>query len=216
MATESQSNLSLSFPPLHLQDLRNSALSDETIRENGIYSVPLRDIPKKLEGRFPKVESLLAFPYGTDGYERVKLFPPQSTDKGTVKYYQKAGSPCRLYVPPEMEAILQDASSPLSFTEGEKKTLKAIQEGIPCIGLGGLWSWSDGSPDKNLIPDFERINLKGRTVYLVPDSDWLNPDRHGNRKNLREAVYELAHRLIDRGAKVFVVELPQGLEGGEV
>ena len=203
----------LSLHPLHLQDLRKSGLTDKTILEAGIYSVPPRDISKKLKGHFSKVESLLAFPYpGADGYKRVKLFPPQLTDRGTVKYYQEAESPCRLYVPPEMEAILQDASSPLSLTEGEKKCLKAIQEGIPCLGLGGLWNWSDGTKEKNLIPDFERLNLKGRMIYLVPDSDWLNPDRYGERENLREAVYELAYRLIDRGAKVFVVELPQGSE----
>ena len=88
----------------------------------------------------------------------------------------------------------------------------AIQDGIPCIGLGGLWNWADGTPDKNLISDFERINLKGRTVYLIPDNDWQTPDRRGGPKNLRQAVYEFAYRLIDRGAKVFVVELPQGPE----
>lgn len=199
--------------PDHKSDLEKSGLTEETIRASGVYSVRPADISKKLEGHFPKVESLLSFPYpGADGYERVKLFPPQVTDKGTVKYYQKAGSPCRLYFPPGVEAILQDASCPLYFTEGEKKALKAVQEGIPCIGEGGLWNWSDGSPDKNLIPDFERINLKGRTVYLIPDNDWLNPDRHGDPKNLREAVYELAYRLIDQGAKVYIVELPPGPE----
>ena len=170
-------------------------------------------ISQRIEGHFPKVASLLAFPY-PDGYERYKLFPPQQTEKGTVKYYQKSGSPCRLYIPPRVEAVLQDASVPLYFTEGEKKVLKATQEGLFCFGTGGLWNWSDATPEKNLILDFDRINFKGRTVYLVPDNDWLNPDRHGEPKNLRQAVYELAYRLIDRGAKVFIVELPQGPDKG--
>jgi len=82
------------------------------------------------------------------------------------------------------------------------------------VGLGGLWSWSDGSEEKRLIPDFDKINFKGRTVYLIPDNDWLKPDRHGDKKNLREAVYELAYRLIDLGARVYIVYLPDGPEKG--
>jgi hypothetical protein len=105
--------------------------------------------------------------------------------------------------------ILKDPSTPIYIVEGEKKCLKGLQEGLSCIGLGGLWSWSDGSEEKNLIPDFDLIEWKGRTVYLVPDNDWLSPDRHGERKNLLEAVNGLAYRLIDRGARVFIVELPK-------
>jgi hypothetical protein len=76
--------------------------------------------------------------------------------------------------------------------------------------LSGLWNWSDGSDDKNLIPDFDHIKFDHRSVFLVPDNDWLNPDRRGERKNLREGVHELSYRLIDRGARVYVIELPQG------
>jgi len=194
-----------SLHPLHLEDLRRSGLTDETIREHGIYSVPPRDISKKLEGRFPKVESALAFPYG-DKDERVKLFPPQEG----AKYYQKSGTLPWLYFPAPALAVLEDVSKPLCLTEGEKKALKLSQEGLPCLGLGGLWSWSDGN--KNLIKDFDWVKWQKRTVYLIPDNDFEQPDRHGERKNLRQAVYELAYRLIDKGAKVFAVELPQGSE----
>lgn len=210
--TTDQSKLSLPpLHPLHLQDLRKSRLTDETIQENGIYSVPPRDIFKILGGHFPKVKSLLALPYpGCDGLARYKMFPSQ----GAAKYYQKAGTPPRLYIPAGVEAILQNASVPLGLTEGEKKCLKAVQEGIQCIGLGGLWNWckKDDRGEKNLIPDFDKINWKGRAVSLVPDSDWEQPDRHGDPKNLKEAVHVLAYRLIDRGARVYIVELPQGPE----
>jgi hypothetical protein len=200
-----QSN-DLSLHPDHLADLRKSGLSDETIKDAKIYSVPPKDISRKFEGHFLKVESLLSFPYpGLDGFERYKLFPPQ----GSAKYYQKSGTLARLYFPPAVLPILQDVSIPLCITEGEKKALKATQEGIYCLGLGGLWSWSDGTDEKNLIADFDKVVWKGRAVYLIPDNDWLNPDRHGERKNLKQAVYELAYRLIDRGTKVFIVELPK-------
>lgn len=119
--TNNHSNLSLH--PDHLADARKSALSDETVRENGIHSVPPCDIAKKLEGRFPKVESLLAFPYpGCEGFERYKLFPPQQTENGTVKYYQRTGTSPRLYIPVRIATVLSDPSVPIYLTEGEKKT----------------------------------------------------------------------------------------------
>lgn len=196
----------LSLHPAHLEDLRKSELSDETIKQAGIYSVPPGDINKKLGMNCPDIESLMAFPYpGCDGFEICKVFPPRDG----LKYIQPKGSSNRLYIPHPVEGILSDPSIPIHFTEGIKKALKACQEGIPCIGMSGLWNWSDGSEEKRLTPDFDKINLWRRIVNIVPDNDWLSPDRHGEQKNLRQAVYELAYRLIDRGARVFIVELPK-------
>lgn len=200
-----QNNLSLH--PTHLSDLRKSGLSDETIQEARIYSVPPRDINKKLGFNDSRIESVMAFLYeGCDGFEIYKVFPPLDG----LKYIQPKGSANRLYISSSLEPILSDPSKTIHFTEGAKKALKACQEGIPCIAVSGLWNWSDGSEGMGLIPDFDRINFEGRDVYLIPDNDWLSPNRHGERKNLRQAVYELGYRLIDRGARVFVIELPQG------
>lgn len=209
----------LSLHPAHLEDLRKSELSDETIKQAGIYSVPPGDINKKLGPGFPhpsKINSLMAFLYpGTNGFERYKLFPPL----GDRKYHQGEGTGNRLYIPLTVGAVLKDTSIPLHITEGEKKVLKAVQEGLFCIGLGGLWNWvqkkaKEEEEDKTLIPDFDLVEWKDRTVYLIPDNDWLSPNRHGEPKNLRQAVYELSYRLIDRGARVFIVSLPQGPEKG--
>lgn len=198
-----------SLHPDHLQNLRKSGLSDETIQQEGIYSVPPRDINKKLGFNDSRIESVMAFPYpGCDGFERFKLFPP--SDK--KKYWQQKGTPNRLYISEKVEDVLQDVSVSLSLTEGEKKTLKAVQEGLPCIGLSGLWNWKNKGEEK-LISDFDLINFKGRTVFIVPDNDWLLPNKHGYEKNLRQAVNGLAYLLIDRGARVFVVKLPDELEG---
>lgn len=201
-----QSNLS----PTHLADLRiKSGLTDETIEQAEVYSVPPREINKKIGFNDPKIESVLAFPYpGCDGFEIYKIFPPRDG----LKYVQPKGSPSRLYLPSPVQGILSSPSIPIYLTEGVKKALKATQEGIFCIAMSGLWNWSDGTEEKNLIPDFARITLEGRTVNIVPDNDWLSPDHHGERRNLRHAVYELAYRLIDRGAKVFAIELPGGPE----
>jgi hypothetical protein len=102
--------------------------------------------------------------------------------------------------------MLSDPSVPLYFVEGEKKTLKAVQEGLPAIGLAGLWAWSDGNG--NLISDFDQINFEDRLIYIVPDNDFLNSNKY--RKGLKEAVHRLADKLIERGAKVYIKHLPPG------
>ncbi len=194
--------------PDHLKDLKKSGLSNQTIQEAGFYSVPPCDISKKLGFNSPKIESLLAFPYpGCDGFVRYKPFPSL---EGRPKYLQKKDTGSHLYIPERVRAAISDSSVPLYITEGEKKTLKAVQEGLICIGLGGLWNWSDGSEEKNLNSTFNLIVWQARTVFITPDNDWLSPDRHGEKKNLKQGVYELAYRLIDRGARVYLVELPSG------
>ncbi len=66
---------SISLHPNHLNDLKKSGLSDETIREAGIYSVRPMDINKKLGFNDPQIRSVMAFPYpGGDGFERFKIF----------------------------------------------------------------------------------------------------------------------------------------------
>lgn len=203
----------LSLHPDHLKDLRKSGLSNEIIHEAGIYSVPPRDFKKVLgPGLVIKVTSLLALPYpNCDGFIQWKLFPSiKNKDGHTIRYFQPLGSSNYLYIPEQVILILPDVSIPIYITEGVKKALKACQESLFCIALIGLHNWSDGSPDRNLIPDFDKIALRGREVFIVPDNDWLIPDRHGERKNLREAVHGLAYRLIDRGAKPSIVQLPEG------
>jgi len=75
-----------------------------------------------------------------------------------------------------------------------------------CVGLSGLWNWKNKAKD-DLIDDFNLINFKNRIVKLVPDDDWLTPNKHGYKKNLQAAVYRLAGKLKLRGARVFIVNL---------
>ena len=111
-------------------------------------------------------------------------------------------------IDPKIAAILKNPSIPLYITEGEKKALAACQSGLPCVALSGLWNWKNKGDDA-LISDFYLIAFKNREVFIVPDNDWHQPDRNGKSKNLKAAVMELSYRLLDRGAKVFIVLLPQ-------
>ena len=203
----------LSLDPEHYTDLQKSGLSDNTIREAGIKSVPPNQINMKLGFLIPGLVSMYEIQFDGDYsrfkafYEDGKTFFKDGNEK--PKYLARKKSGNRLYIPSKVKATLQDVSIPLDITEGEKKALKACQDGLKCIAITGLWNYKVKGKDE-LIPDFNKIALDGRTIYLVPDNDWLLPNRKGERKNLKQAVHGLAYLLIDRGAKVYWRELPQG------
>ena len=96
---------------------------------------------------------------------------------------------------------------PLLITEGEKKALKANQDGLACVAIGGLWNWQVGGRP---IADLDRIDWCERETLIVPDSDaWTRPD-------LLQPVFALGKELEGRGAKVAVVKLPAGADGAKV
>jgi len=200
------------FHPRHLEDLRKSGLSDETIKQAHIKTVPPNEINRRLGFNIPGLTSCYEIPYDKD-FSRFKDFYDDTSDGKKPKYLQRNNTGNRLYIPSIVKPILNDTSIPLYITEGEKKAMKAAQEGLYCIGLSGLWNWKN-KESKELIPDFDRITLKNRTVYIIPDSDWLHPNKHGYEKNLKQAVNELSERLKSKGATVFIIELPQGEEKG--
>jgi hypothetical protein len=197
-------------------DLRKSGLSDAAIAAAGLYTPPPGDLPRLLSPRLVgKVRHVLVFPYDgaghavpitrPDEFVRCKLFPPVDDGQGhTIRYYQRAGTAPRLYVPAPARAALADSTRVLFVTEGEKKALKANQEGLACIAVGGLWNWQAGGRP---ISDLDRIDWVERETVLVPDSDvWTRPD-------LVQPVFALGKELEGRGARVSVLKLPSGAAG---
>jgi hypothetical protein len=183
----------------HLADLRKSGLSDEAIEQAGLYSVRPADIRKITE--IKTVESMLAIPY-TPEFTRYKVFPTTLKVQGKkFRYTQPKGSGVHVYVPPTARPGLQDAAIALGIVEGEKKALKACQEGVMCLAIGGLWNWLDAG---RLTPELKEIHWQGRHVTLYPDSDvW-------KRRDLLEAVYRLGCALEGEGAHITVCALPPG------
>lgn len=198
------------FHSLHLEDLKRSGLSDSTIEQAAFHSVPPNDINKQMGFNIPSLTSCYEIPYDKS-FSRFRAFYDDKSNGEKPKYIQRKNSGNRLYIPSTVRSVLNDSSITLYITEGEKKALKAIQEGLYCIGLSGLWNWKNKGSEK-LISDFDQIKFKNRAVYIVPDNDWLQPNKHGYAKNLKQAVYGLANRLKERGARVFIVELPGGHE----
>ncbi len=208
--------------PLHpeaLEDLRRSGLSDATIVEAGLSTPAPGDLARLLGPRLAgQVSHVLVFPYDCaphgapsppdEAFVRCKLFPPVSDGQGhAIRYHQRAGTPPRLYVPHRTRAALPDPTVLLLVTEGEKKALKADQEGLACVAIGGLWNWrASGQP----IADLDRIDWCDREALIVPDSDvWTRPD-------LLQPVFALGKELEGRAAKVTAVKLPAGAGGAKV
>lgn len=200
-----------SLHPLHYADLQKSGLSDETLIQQGIRSVRPKDIDRLIGYSIPGLISAYIIPFSA-GYYRLKVFYASGQERyadGRKKprYIQLKGSANRLYIPLPVFFILNDTSAPLYITEGEKKALKATQEGLPTIAITGLWNWKQ-SGTENLIPDFDLITWQGRTVYIIPDSDWLEAGTDGKPRNLKDAVLRLCWKLQKRGAKTNIVMLP--------
>ncbi len=196
------------FHPDHWADLEKSGLSEETVIESGIHTVPPNMINNKLGFNTTGITSAYQIPYPQTNLYRYKLYYDENFKEEKPKYRQPSGSDNRLFIPNKARLILQDTSIPIYFTEGEKKSLKVCQEGLPCIGLSGLWNWKN--KDEDIIADFDLINFQERMVYIIPDSDYKSLNKHGYKKNLIQAVNRLCQKLTERGARVFIVQLPDG------
>jgi hypothetical protein len=170
--------------PQYLADLKKSGLSHETIPACEFRSIT---DSKELQAilRWKKylggLGAALCIPYqdaqgNLTGYNRLKPDSPRKSKDGkVVKYEAPKGASNQAYFPPGTHAALNDPACPLIITEGEKKAAKCYQEGFPCIGLPGVWSWQkkrargpDGKPtgERELLDVLAAIPWQGRTVFL--------------------------------------------------
>jgi P4 family phage/plasmid primase-like protien len=206
----------LALQPHHLVDLRSSGLTDKTIRAAGFRSLTAVEVRQILNGR--NVGPGLEIPYpaadGVAAFSRVKPDTPVAGKDGkTAKYLTVSGAGNRLFVPTNIAVgVCDDPTVDLWITEGEKKALKATQEGFPTLGLAGVWSWRTKDPDglTGPLPEFDGIIWEERTVYIAFDSDLV-----GNT-NVAKAEAGLATELRRRGAYVRLVRLPDGSNGDKV
>jgi Domain of unknown function (DUF3854) len=193
--------------PEHRADLRKSGLTDETIAEQKIRTVPSHMIDQLLGFPAPDVRHAYLIPFpdprgGWFDHVRLKIFPTLTTDKGTIKYLQPKRSGVRIYFPlATLDAVLHSAD-PLYICEGEKKALSVAQLGRPVVGICGVEGWHLAG-SRELHPDLDDVGLDGRLVDLLPDGDWkTNPD-------VNRAVMRLAEACERRRAVARLVVLPE-------
>jgi hypothetical protein len=143
---------------------------------------------------------------------------PRTDEKGKrIKYESPMELPNRAYFPSGVVPILHDPTQSLLMTEGEKKALKATLEGLPCVGLVGVWGWQKkrerngkGQPvgERELIPDLAAVAWAGREVVIIFDWDAVH------KPEVKQAETALAEMLVRLGAKVKIVRLPEPAKKG--
>ena len=175
-----------------------------------------------IAARLESVPEGLRIPYwsprhgGFPGFARTRLDVPMA-DGG--KYVQAKQSGSHLYFAPNINhdtyrELLENSRVPVFVVEGEKKALSLqsrVQDKAVVIGLGGVWNWCkkaaiSGGP-RPLIGDFDQVNLEGRQIYVIFDSDV------GTNSQVREAERELARSLNNQGASATLLVSLSPLDG---
>jgi hypothetical protein len=177
----------LSLARVHLDSLRARGLSDESIRLASLHTE--RD-PEKLRlmlnREFPIKQMGIVIPFfditgSPISYRRVRWLPTWTRAGGEeARYDQPSEVATRVYFPPRVRQVREDASTPIIITEGEFKAIAADQHGIASIGICGVGMWSKprekdepkGTP-RTLHPDLLDITWKDRIVYIGFDSDTI-------------------------------------------
>lgn len=198
--------------------VEESGISPEIVSERGYRTVT---DPRTLKflGFTPQqilVPTLLLPFHSVNGrIENVQSRPDDprfdKVKKKTVRYETPARSRTILDVHPRSLPHIGNPSTDLYVTEGLKKGDSLLSHGAGCvISLSGVWNWR-GTNDHGgatALPDWESVALKGRTVYLVFDSDVVR------NSTVKQALDRLSAFLTNRGAEVRIVRLPDG-EGGQ-
>lgn len=193
--------------------------SDLSIGEAKSLGFSVVENPAKLEDHFFSVPAF-KIPYydakgkATDFY-RIRYLT--GTKKGFARvtaekdrrYDQPSLELPQLYLPKLLPkgqswySLFNDPSVPLVFTEGELKAACAVKHGIPCIALGGVWNFKSKKNGLFRLPVFNEINFKGRTVYIVFDSD------SATNPQVLHAQYKFAEELFNLGAHPLIVSIPK-------
>lgn len=119
--------------------------------------------------------------YPGNGAFTVRLDTPHPNgDSKPQKYLRKAGDPNHLFNP---GADLLQAKE-LWIVEGELKSLCGHAQGLPIVGLSGVWNWrteteevsllTDGEKLKDeaaLLPELAQVDWSGKRIRLLYDSD---------------------------------------------
>lgn len=198
-----------------LNKLKLSGLDENDAKILGFKNVD-REACEKTKPRFTdKPAAGFFIPYFDSNGKRTSFFrfryleEPKRTgfdalvQHKTSRYIQPAGQSPRIYFSPLCDwkdTFAQKENKVIMITEGELKANCAVKNGLPCLGLGGVWNFK--SKTSSLIKDLENIEWDGVVVYIVYDSDARS------NQNVLLAENTLARELLQRGAQVVVVRLP--------
>jgi hypothetical protein len=160
---------------------------------------------------------------------RIRYLPP--LPKGQKYASRSGGYGAHIYFPPGLGELLQAPSGVLVITEGEKKAFSAVSRGIACVGLPGVWMWTDPSykrerdhetgaplapldPATPIHPELRSLLMGlrpiGWRVLVLADSDASHKrDVRGAFQTLAQAI---GHQIREQVAYA-AIPLPENPEG---
>jgi hypothetical protein len=197
----------------HLKELyHESGISPEIVAERGYYTASkVEDVPAEFK-TYQRRPGLVVPMYSPDGETvkyQVKPSCPRKDKSGKpIKYESATGSGFIADVHPRNRKRIKDASVPLVITEGIKTADAMTSRDLCVVALAGVWQFrTKGSSD--LLPCFDHIALKGRTVVIVYDSDVMT------KPEVMLALERLVGDLEKRGTSVWVCYLPDAPDGSK-
>lgn len=209
--------------PLHIDQLHASGLDDETLALAELYTEPnARALSLILERPYlracgPALVIPFYLPGATEPHAcRLRPTNPRSEKrrgKARVVKYDQAQRPGVLvyFTPRARVAGYMDPATTCYWTEGEKKALAFDQLGLTCVGLTGVWNWSD--PAERDATGGDKLHPAIRQYVHIPGRDHVicfDGDSRDN-KQVMHAAARLGGVLLAGGAlRVYFVCPPAG------
>src|SRR5262245_36908164 len=199
--------------PQHIEQLQASGLDAETMSLAELYTeVNPNALKLILERPYARAWGpALVIPFYLPGatephqYRLKPTHPRVEKRRGKpreVKYDQSSRAGILGYFPPRARASdgYHDAGQMLVWTEGVKQTLALDQLGYVCVGLCGVWNWSDPHERDATGGDClhaqirEHVVVAGREHLICYDAD------SRQKKDVMHAAARLGGLLLSQGA----------------
>ncbi|MBU2831895.1 phage/plasmid primase, P4 family [Acidithiobacillus ferriphilus] len=119
---------------------------------------------------------------GDRKFQRVRLVGRKNTS--VPRYRSPKGSQNHVYIPQGLRDLLvrldrQNAIVPevhiLRILEGEKKAVRGVKAGIPCIALPGVSMWADSAKVRAMKTDYAKLGGDPKDVRMT-ESTPVNPE----------------------------------------
>jgi len=139
-------------------------------------------------------------------FQRVRLDDPSqvtNADGKSAKYLSRKGCGIHPYILPMAAEWIKRGEKVIYVTEGEKKALSAVSQGLPTIGLSGYWGWKAGKGQEEIHPLLKEFLTPGSLIVIIWDSD------AGLNTGFAESTGRFHEQLRQKGCDVKVVVLPQ-------
>lgn len=184
---------------LNLQDAKRFGLRQLTDKATAKLAPHFREAPSI---HLPYYDPITG---KSTGFFRIRYLKPLSSFALGRKYDNPPNTPPHAYFPRGLpwSKIFADHRTRIVIVEGELKSLAAAKHKIPCIGLGGVWSFKSRKQGFDFLPELDAgIQWEKRKVELCFDSDIVA------KPEVRAALLALSRELVHRKAQVSTVYLP--------